>query len=178
MFETRRNEFSTRRHPGLCLSNDLRSGRVRSALRVGTRWAERACTHIGRHHNCRCAVVFDSNRHCHGAQRNRFSLSAQRRAGAQLCRICSCKPRIGRTQLRLFSVTRLFGGFTGWLPARPSFAKRGCSSFFRTRDSRIYGLLSKCHSGGEMAARLGSTFAVIPAGERWGSGELRPSLED
>jgi 2-phosphosulfolactate phosphatase len=31
---------------------------------------------------------------------------------------------------------------------------------------------------GQMATRLGSAFAVIPAGERWASGELRPSLED
>jgi 2-phosphosulfolactate phosphatase len=30
----------------------------------------------------------------------------------------------------------------------------------------------------EMAARLGRTFAVIPAGEQWNSGELRPCLED
>jgi 2-phosphosulfolactate phosphatase len=29
-----------------------------------------------------------------------------------------------------------------------------------------------------MAARLGSTFAVIPVGETWNSGEFRPSLED
>jgi 2-phosphosulfolactate phosphatase len=30
----------------------------------------------------------------------------------------------------------------------------------------------------EAAAGLGSTFAVIPAGETWPSGELRPALED
>jgi 2-phosphosulfolactate phosphatase len=29
-----------------------------------------------------------------------------------------------------------------------------------------------------MAAGLGATFAVIPAGETWATGELRPSLED
>jgi 2-phosphosulfolactate phosphatase len=33
-------------------------------------------------------------------------------------------------------------------------------------------------AAGRMAARLGSTFAVIPAGETWSTGELRPSLED
>jgi 2-phosphosulfolactate phosphatase len=30
----------------------------------------------------------------------------------------------------------------------------------------------------QAAARLGSTVAVIPAGETWSTGELRPSLED
>jgi 2-phosphosulfolactate phosphatase len=33
-------------------------------------------------------------------------------------------------------------------------------------------------AAGKMAARLGSTIAVIPAGETWDTGELRPSLED
>ena len=31
---------------------------------------------------------------------------------------------------------------------------------------------------GQVAARRGSTFAVIAAGEMWATGELRPSLED
>lgn len=38
--------------------------------------------------------------------------------------------------------------------------------------------LRNASAAGRMAARLGSTFAVIPAGETWASGELRPSVED
>ena len=43
-------------------------------------------------------------------------------------------------------------------------------------------LLSAClrnaTAAAALAARLGSTIAVIPAGETWDTGELRPSLED
>ena len=38
--------------------------------------------------------------------------------------------------------------------------------------------LRNAAAAGRMAARLGLTFAVIPAGETWKTGELRPSLED
>jgi 2-phosphosulfolactate phosphatase len=38
--------------------------------------------------------------------------------------------------------------------------------------------LRNAGAAGKMAARLGSTFAVIAAGETWDTGELRPSLED
>ena len=38
--------------------------------------------------------------------------------------------------------------------------------------------LRNASASGRLATRLGSTFAVIPAGEAWPDGELRPSLED
>ncbi len=38
--------------------------------------------------------------------------------------------------------------------------------------------LRNAAAAARMAARLGSTFAVIPAGEMWSTGELRSSLED
>ncbi len=38
--------------------------------------------------------------------------------------------------------------------------------------------LRNAASVAQAAARLGSTIAVIPAGEMWATGELRPSLED
>jgi 2-phosphosulfolactate phosphatase len=42
----------------------------------------------------------------------------------------------------------------------------------------LAGCLRNASAVAGMAARLGSTFAVIPAGETWDTGELRPSLED
>jgi len=38
--------------------------------------------------------------------------------------------------------------------------------------------LRNAFAAGRTAAGLGSTFTVIPAGETWDTGELRPSLED
>jgi len=38
--------------------------------------------------------------------------------------------------------------------------------------------LRNAEASAQMAAQLGSTFAVIPAGEAWATGELRPSFED
>jgi 2-phosphosulfolactate phosphatase len=38
--------------------------------------------------------------------------------------------------------------------------------------------LRNAGAAAEMASRIGSTFAVISAGETWGTGELRPCVED
>jgi 2-phosphosulfolactate phosphatase len=42
----------------------------------------------------------------------------------------------------------------------------------------LAGCLRNATATAQTAARLGSTVAVIPAGEMWSTGELRPSVED
>ncbi len=42
----------------------------------------------------------------------------------------------------------------------------------------ITACLRNASAAAQVAARLGSTFALIPAGETWRHGEIRPSLED
>lgn len=53
--------------------------------------------------------------------------------------------------------------------------------FGRTNPARSHLLipcLRNASAVAAQAARLGTTFGVIPAGETWPSGEVRPSLED
>jgi len=51
-------------------------------------------------------------------------------------------------------------------------------SFAANRPIVLAACLRNAEAVAQMAARLGSTFAVIPAGETWNTGELRPALED
>jgi len=55
----------------------------------------------------------------------------------------------------------------------------GAALSFAAGDSvAIAACLRNAVAVSRMAAGLGSTFAVIPAGETWDTGEFRPSLED
>jgi len=51
-------------------------------------------------------------------------------------------------------------------------------SFAVNHGRALAGCLRNASAVGKKAARLGATIAVIPAGERWASGELRPCAED
>ena len=51
-------------------------------------------------------------------------------------------------------------------------------SFTADHPVLLAACLRNATAAARMAARLGSTFSVIPAGETWNTGELRPSLED
>jgi 2-phosphosulfolactate phosphatase len=51
-------------------------------------------------------------------------------------------------------------------------------SFSVDHPAVLAGCLRNATAVAQTAARLGSTIAVIPAGETWPAGELRPSLED
>lgn len=55
----------------------------------------------------------------------------------------------------------------------------GAALAFRSNHSIVLAAcLRNAFAVGRAAASLGSTCAVIPAGETWAAGELRPSLED
>jgi 2-phosphosulfolactate phosphatase len=51
-------------------------------------------------------------------------------------------------------------------------------SFAASHGTVLAACLRNAGTAARVAARLGSTFAVVPAGETWATGELRPSLED
>jgi 2-phosphosulfolactate phosphatase len=51
-------------------------------------------------------------------------------------------------------------------------------SFTADHPIVLAGCLRNAAAVAHAAARLGSTVAVVPAGEMWSTGELRPSLED
>jgi 2-phosphosulfolactate phosphatase len=51
-------------------------------------------------------------------------------------------------------------------------------SFAADHPALLAACLRNATAVGQAVARLGSTFAVIAAGEMWATGELRPSLED
>jgi 2-phosphosulfolactate phosphatase len=51
-------------------------------------------------------------------------------------------------------------------------------SFAANHRTVLAACLRNATAAAAIAARLGSTIAVIPAGETWDTGELRPSLED
>lgn len=51
-------------------------------------------------------------------------------------------------------------------------------SFSINHSAVLAACLRNASATAQLAARTGKTFAVIPAGEKWPDGELRPSLED
>ncbi len=51
-------------------------------------------------------------------------------------------------------------------------------SFSAGHPVTLAACLRNAGAAAELAANLGTTFAVIPAGETWSSGELRPCVED
>jgi len=63
----------------------------------------------------------------------------------------------------------------GWYCPHPNGA---ALSFSVDHPTVLAGCLRNATAVAKTAARLGSTIAVIPAGETWSTGELRPSLED
>lgn len=52
------------------------------------------------------------------------------------------------------------------------------ASFAADHRNVLAACLRNARATAKAAASLGSTFAIIPAGETWDTGELRPSLED
>jgi len=64
---------------------------------------------------------------------------------------------------------------------RPRVLEVGCGSVYleaSTPGQVLAGCLRNRSAVAERAARLGGPFGIIPAGERWHDGTLRPSHED
>ncbi len=58
------------------------------------------------------------------------------------------------------------------------FPNGSALSFSTGSTPTIAGCLRNCHSVAESAMRKGKNIAIVPAGERWEDGTLRPCFED
>jgi 2-phosphosulfolactate phosphatase len=86
----------------------------------------------------------------------------------------ACDRREGGFSLSPASLASLPEGYRLGLPSPNGAAL----SFHPHHPSVLAACLRNATAVARAAARRGSTFAVIPAGETWSTGELRPSLED
>ena len=130
-------------------------------------------------HYRRCPVVFHLCGHCRRSRRDGVSLRLEGQVGGALCASLGAELADGQRRETKYSLspTSLVSISRGTRLVLPS--PNGATLSFGTGATpTLTGCLRNGRAVAAAAQEYGRRIAVIPAGERWRDGGLRPAFED